>query len=306
MDQSKGFHLVISMISQIFLPKSYKFLATCQDSGPFAFDFLLGSTEVYEVLDDKNKNFVSLGGNKATPLTYKYVDDGWTKFIIKFYAVNRYACDDYINTKKYCDEYSNAAVYEIWVDGVKTYYSFFEKSLGNAFDTTFVVKCKKDQTTNFKFRIIPDEQNMDPCRPKNYHFLGGKDIVYSSITAQFIPDAIIQTNNQPIIVKEDITLKKNRRYLVYALYAKTLQLNLDEEDQFQVGDWIEIKNMDLGNFQINSGANIDILMNGLITRVKNGYIRSKKRGDFLRLECMETSPRIIFSDTCTSGTFIII
>lgn len=59
--------------------------------------------------------------------------------------------------------------------------------------------------------------------------------------------------------------------------------------------------MDLGNFQINSGSNIDILMNGLITRVKNGYIRSKKRGDFIRLECMEISPRIVFSDTMNIG-----
>lgn len=72
-------------------------------------------------------------------------------------------------------------------------------------------------------------------------------------------------------------------------------------DNATINDWIELKNMDAGSFQLNSGDNIDIIMNGLITRAKNGYIRGRKRGDFIRLECMEKSPRIIFSDTINIG-----
>lgn len=113
-----------------------------------------------------------------------------------------------------------------------------------------------------------------------------------------------EENKDPILITQDSQLNLNRRHIIKAPILKTLNLSIDEN--CKVGDWIEIKNMDLGNFQINSGNNIDIIMNGLITRVKNGYIRSKKRGDFIKLECMEISPKIIFSDTNTIGNFTII
>lgn len=281
------------MISQIFLPNSHKFFTTYINDPPFSFDFFLGNVETYTVLEDKSQSFISLGGDTSTPLIYKYPGDGWTEFNFKIFGLN-----PYIN-----ENYSSAAVYEIWIDGEKPYYHFHERWYGTLFDTTICVKCKKDQTTKFKFRLSLVEAYSDPPRLNEYYYLGSDNIIYSSITAKFIPDAI-QENNHPIVITEDSRIKLNRRHIIKAPALKTINLSIPEK--CKVGDWIEIKNMGLGNFQINSGDKIDILMNGSVTRNKNGYIRSKKRGDFIRLECMETSPRIIFSDTNTIGTFAIV
>lgn len=284
------------MISQIYLDYTHNFFNAFINDPPFDFEFYIGNVETYKVIEDKNNCFVSLGGDPSTPVSYKFLSNGWATFNFKIFGLNRF-----LNEKS-----SSSAIYELWIEGIeKPYYHFKEKSNGNMFDTSICVKGEKDQIAKFKFRLNIEEVYSDPPRENTYHYQGSKDTIYSCITATFVPDEPIQQKKEsPIILTTDSTLKMNRRYIVKAPILKTLQLSIDED--CKEDDYIEIKNMDLGNFQVNSGANIDILMNGLITRAKNGYIRSKKRGDFIRLECMEISPRIIFSDTNTIGSFTII
>lgn len=284
------------MISQIFLPNNHKFFTTYINEPPFSFEFKLGAVETYSVLEDKSGSFTSLGGDPETPLIYKYQDNGWTEFNFKIFGLN-----PYVN-----ESYSSAAVYEIWVNGIKPYYHFHDRRYGTLFDTSIIVKCEKDKTTDFKFRLSLVEPYADPPKAKEYFYQGGQNTVYSSITAKFIPDPVIEESNEPIAIAQDAQLTLNRRHIVKAPSGKILQLSMPDHTPIKKGDWIELKNMDKGFFQINSGNAIDIVMNGLITRAKNGYIRCSKRGDFIRLECMETEPRIIFSDTNTIGNFSIL
>ena len=130
------------MISQIFLSNNHKFFFFFLNEPPFSFEFKLGSVETYNIVEDKPGAFISLGGDPDTPLTYKYQGDGWTEFNFKIFGLN-----PYINT-----DYSSAAVYEIWVNGIKPYYQFNERIYGKLFDTSIIVKCEKDKTTDFKFK----------------------------------------------------------------------------------------------------------------------------------------------------------
>lgn len=285
------------MISQIYLDYTHNFFNAFVNDPPFDFEFYIGAVETYKVIEDKNNCFISLGGDPSNPVSYKFLENGWAAFNFKIFGLNRF-----LNEKS-----SSGAIYELWIEGLeKSYYHFKEKSSGNMFDTTIHVKGNKDQIAKFKFRLNIEEIYSDPPRENNYHYQGSKDIIYSHITAVFTADPTETEQSEPVMVTSDAPLEINRRHIVKNSTAKILQLSMPDHTSIKKGDWIELKNMDLGNFQINSGSNIDILMNGLITRVKNGYIRSKKRGDFIRLECMETSPRIIFSDTNTIGSFTIL
>lgn len=283
------------MTAQLYNTQRNNFLTTyIPPEPPYFFDFYLGEFTAWTALKNSSNEFISLGGSRESPLIYKYQNTGITDFTFSIIAPNYPRQSEISNPLAY---------YELWIDGVKPYYFFFGDEREMIFNRTVSVVGNKDQTTKFKFRLTIYFSSITPDL-KKYYFEGDSDTVYSSITAKFISDLPIEENKEPIVITEDSTLTLNQRHIVKAHLLKTINLSMDEN--CKVGDWIEIKNMDLGNFQINSGANIDILMNGLITRVKNGYIRSKKRGDFLRLECMEISPRIIFSDTCTSGAFTII
>lgn len=284
------------MISQIYLDYTHNFFNAFINNPPFDFEFYIGNVETYKVIEDKNNCFISLGGDPSTPVSYKFLSDGWVAFNFKIFGLNRF-----LNETS-----SSYAIYELWIEGLeKPYYHFKEKSNGNMFDTTMYVKGKKDQIAKFKFRLNIEEVYSDPPRENNYHYQGSKDTIYSCITAHFTPESLIEQKKEgPIIIKQDTQLQMNRRYLVYALYAKILQLHLP--DEMELGDWIEIKNMEFGNFRINSNK-ADILMNGRTTRAKNGYIQSIKRGDFLRLECLEkSSDRTIITDTNTIGTFSLV
>lgn len=283
------------MTAQVYETQRNNFLTTLiPEEPPFSFDFYLGEFTPWASIKNTSNEFISLGGSRENPLIYKFQETGITDFTFSIIAPNYPRVNDI---------HPSLAYYELWIDGQKPYYFFFGSQTELLFTRTVSVFGEKGKTTKFKFRLTLYFVTPNPDL-KKYYFEGDQDTVYSSITAKFIPDPIIEESNEPITITQDAQLTLNRRHIVKAPLLKILNLSMDEN--CKVGDWIELKNMDMGNFQINSGANIDILMNGLITRVKNGYIRSKKRGDFLRLECMETSPRIIFSDTCTSGAFTII
>lgn len=104
-------------------------------------------------------------------------------------------------------------------------------------------------------------------------------------------------------ITSDSNLQMNNRYIIKNSESKYLQLYLPEKNKIQLGDWIEIKNMGKA-YQLNSGDGIDILINGFPTRSKNGYIRSLKMGDFIKLECLEGSPNVLLAEMCTIGNFI--
>lgn len=280
------------MQAQIYIPSRYKWLSTYLEKTE-SFDFKLGDLYPWKVKKDVNKLFTSLGGDTATPLEYTWPDNGFTHFIF------------YITSPSYPKEkeiFSDLAYYEMWIKGLSNYYYSSESMIRDKmFTMNASIYGLKGQKTNFKYRITIPAQSF-PTQ-KQFYFDGGEDPIVSSITAKFIADTVEQTA-EPVMLTKDSSLKMNRRHIVKAPLLKTLNLSIDEN--CKLGDWIEIKNMDVGNFQINSGDNIDIVMNGRVTRAKNGYIRSSKRGDFVCLECMETKPRIIFSDTNAIGTFTVI
>ena len=285
------------MISQIYLDYTHNFFNSFINDPPFDFEFYIGAVETYKVIEDKNNCFISLGGDPSTPVSYKFLADGWVEFNFKIFGLNRF-----LNEKT-----SSDAIYELWIEGLeRPYYHFKEKSSGNMFDTTICVRGKKDQIVKFKFRLNIEEVYSNPPRENNYYYQGSKDTIYSCITAKFIPDSTETEQSEPMIITSDAPLEINRRHIVKNTTPKILQLSMPDHKKIKKGDWIELKNMDKGFFQINSGSKINILMNGLITRAKNGYIRCSKRGDFIRLECMDTEPKIIFSDTCTTGLFSIV
>lgn len=106
------------------------------------------------------------------------------------------------------------------------------------------------------------------------------------------------------IITSDTKLQMNRRYIIKNTSSKYLQLSFDETKKIEVGQWIELKNMSKLGYQLNSGDNIDLLINGSLTKTKNGYIRSIKMGDFIKLECIEDSNNFLIAEMCTIGTFI--
>ena len=290
------------MTAQLYDTKNNNFFtAYIPNEPPYSYDFYLGEFSAWNVLKNTSNEFISLGGDRDNPLIYKYQNTGITDFTFSILAPT------FPQQRGLPPEeaiYPSLAYYELWIDGIKPYYFYFGLQNETIFTRTVSVVANKDQTTKFRFRLTFYFSATTYKEVQKFYFRGDTNTVYSSITAKFIPDLPMEENKVPIVITEDSVLSLNRRHIIKAPLLKTINLSMDEN--CKVGDWIEIKNMDVGNFQINSGAYIDILMNGLITRVKNGYIRSKKRGDFIRLECMEVSPRIIFSDTNTIGNFTLI
>lgn len=294
------------MTAQIYkIERNKYFSAFFPEGRPYYYDFYLGEFCKWHAIKNTDNDFISLGGDKDNPIIYKYQETGITDFTFNILAIPYPTLKNDPNIDVW--NLSSSAYFELWIDGIKPYYFYFGLQNETIFTRTVSVMANKGQTTKFKFRLTLNFLSYTD-QVDNFYFEGKQDIVCSSITAKFIPDlpTINLENSLPIIVKKNSTLKKNRRYLVYALYAKILQLNLDEEDEFEVGDWIELKNMESGNFRLNS-MKYDIVMKGKISRAKNGYIQSTLRGDFIRLECIEKSEyKIILSDTNTIGTFSIL
>lgn len=261
---------------------------------PYSNEFYLGQFSKWDTLKNDKNEFTSLGGNIESPITYKYQGTGTTNFVFSIVSPIR---PDTTGISQ------GLASYELWIDGIKPYYFFFDSQLTNLYGRTISVVGEKDKITKFKLRMNFHYITARDTIQK-FYFEGDPNIIYSSITAQFIPDPILGINNDPIIISEDSQLTLNRQHIIKAPLLKTINLTIDEN--CKIGDWIELKNLGIGNFQINTGSNTDILMNARITRAKNGYIKSTKRGDFVRLQCMEIEPRIIFSDTNTIGTFTVI
>lgn len=286
------------MTAQVYDTKRNQFLTTyIPQEPPYYFDFYLGEFTAYTAIKNSDNEFISLGGSKENPLTYKFQETGITDFTFSIIAPNY---------PRITDISSSFAWYELWIDGNKPYYFFFGLQTDILFTRTVSVFATKGKTTKFKFRLTIHFVTPNPDI-KKYYFEGDPDTVYSSITAKFISESVIEKKKlDPILVTSDTELKMNRRYIVKAPILKTLNLSMPDSTDIKVGDWIEIKNMDLGNFQLNSGNDIDIVMYGKSTRAKNGYIKSSKMADFVRLECMETSPRIIFSDTQRIGNYTIV
>lgn len=292
------------MIAQIYKKERQKFLTTfIPEERPYYYEFYLGEFNTWIPVKNTSEEFISLGGSKENPLIYKY--KGPTDFTFNITGPNFVEQRNTPGLEIFTT--GNSAYYELWIDGVKPYYFNFGLQNENIFNRTVSIIANPGQTTKFKFRLTINFLYYEPDL-KHYYFEGREDTIYSSITAKYIPDTYENKleKSQPIIIKEDTTIKKNRRYLVYALYGKILQLNLDEEDEFEVSDWIEIKNMEFGHFRLNS-MKYDIVMKGKSSRAKNGYIQSTLRGDFIRLECLEKNAnRIILSDTNTVGNFTIL
>lgn len=283
------------MTAQVYETQRNNFLTTfIPEQPPYSFDFFLGEFTPWTAIKNSPEEFISLGGTKENPLIYKFQETGITDFTFSIIAPNY---------PRVTDISPSFAWYELWIDGDKPYYFFFGLQTDILFTRTVSVFATKGKTTKFKFRLTIHFVTPNPDL-KKYYFEGDPDTVYSSITAKFIADPVIEESNDPITITQDAQLTLNRRHIVKAPLLKTINLSMDEN--CKVGDWIEIKNMDLGNFQLNSGNDIDIVMYGKTTRSKNGYIKSSKMADFVRLECMETSPRIIFSDTQRIGNYTIV
>lgn len=291
------------MTAQIYdKNKNNFFTSYIPNEPPYSYDFYLGEFSSWVSLKNSPNEFISLGGDRDNPLIYKYQNTGITDFTFSILAPT------YPEQRALSPEeaiYPSLAYYELWIDGIKPYYFYFGLQNETIFTRTVSVVANKDQTTKFRFRLTFYFSATTYQEVQKFYFEGKEDTVYSSITAKFIADPIVvEEKKDPIILTSDSVVKMNQRYIVKAPLLKTLQLTIDEN--CKEGDYFEIKNMGLGNFQINTGDNIDVVMDGRTTRLKNGYVRSKKMGDFLRLECMETSPKIIFSDIQNIGTFTII
>lgn len=284
------------MTAQVYDTQRNQFLTTfIPQEPPYYFDFYLGEFTAYTAIKNSSNEFISLGGSKESPLIYKFQETGITDFTFSIIAPNY---------PRVTDIHPSFAWYELWIDGDKPYYFFFGLQTDILFTRTVSVFATKGKITKFKFRLTIHFVTPNPDL-KKYYFEGDPDTVYSSITAKFISDpVVIEEKKSPIVLTSDSVIKMNQRYIVKAPILKKLQLTIDEN--CKEGDYFEIKNMGLGNFQINTGDKIDIIMDGRTTRLKNGYVQSKKMGDFLRLECMETSPKIIFSDIHNIGSFTII
>lgn len=275
------------MISQIYLKETAHILSYMMTwEANITKEIYLGDSYQFSKVYDPNNAFSSLGGSKENPLEYTFQETGITQFNFNLYGLKNNAF----------------AKRKLYIQGDKINEFYFESQINEIILRTCSVYATKGQKTNFKLLMTSHSFEI---RSIDHYLDGSNTEIKTSITAKFIPDATSnQKKDMPIIIKKDTKLQMNRRYLVYALYAKILQLDLP--DEIEVGDWIEIKNMEFGNFRVNSNKS-DIVMNGKTTRTKNGYIQSIKRGDFVRLECLEKSlDRTIVTETNTIGTFTIL
>lgn len=290
------------MTAQIYkIERNKYFSALFPEERPYYYDFYLGEFCKWHAIKNTDNDFISLGGDKDNPIIYKYQETGITDFTFNILAIPYPTLKNDPNIDVW--NLSSSAYFELWIDGIKPYYFYFGLQNETIFTRTVSVMANKGQTTKFKFRLTLNFLSYTD-QVDNFYFEGKQDIVCSSITAKFISEPIIQENNDPIIITDDAKLTLNRLHIVKAPLLKTINLTL--EDNASINDWVEVKNMDLGNFQINPSSNTQIMLNSYITKEKTGYIRSKKRGDFVRLECMDNSSKTIFANTNTVGTFGIL
>lgn len=157
------------MVAQVYLDTRIKFLETYVN-GRFTKEIYLGDVETFSVISDPNNSFTSLGGSSSNPLIYTYENTGMTEFNLCIQS----PLD------------SNTALWELWIDGDKTYYYSFEQRNSNIFDRTVSVKATQGNSTKFKFRITILNIPQEPPILYQYYFEGDPNIVYSSITAKFI------------------------------------------------------------------------------------------------------------------------
>lgn len=268
------------MISQIYLKETAHILSYMMTwEANITKEIYLGDSYQFSKVYDPNNAFSSLGGLKENPLEYTFQETGITQFNFNLYGLSNNAF----------------AKRKLYIQGDKLNEFYFESQLNEIILSTCSVYATKGQKTNFKLLMTSHSFEI---RSIDHYLDGSNTEIKTSITAKFIPDTV-QENNNPIVITEDSQIKLNRRYIVKAPFGKTLQLKMPNEAK--INDWIEIKNIDAGHFQLNTNDKIDIIMNGLITKGKQGYIQGKKPGDFIRLECMGITPRIIFSDTMNIG-----
>lgn len=163
------------MASQIYLNSLQKILEIPKPPNNEIIykEFYLGDSETYTVLQDANNSFTSLGGNKSSPLIYRYEESGITEFNLNFFSP-----DDVLGE-------GGPGYWELWIEGDKTYYYNFSKREGYIFDRTLSIKGTKGQTTKFKIKLTLYQFYQD-LTLYNFYFGGDPQIVYSSITAKFI------------------------------------------------------------------------------------------------------------------------
>lgn len=264
------------MYSLIYLTEDIK------DLDKDSVHLILGGNK-WKVLEDKNNCF-SIGDE----IIYNYKKTGIYKFLFKFSTYSNGFNYTPLTLKiKGIDEQT------IYFIGMHSRTNFYKSLLG-------IVKAEAGMQTNFELNIANDTDWM----PKPLNIRGdNKNYNLTSLEVQYI-DEDESESLEPIIITDDAKLTLNRRHIVKAPLLKTINLTL--EDKASINDWVEVKNMDLGNFQINPSSNTQIMLNSYITKEKTGYIRSKKRGDFVRLECMDNSSKTIFANTNTVGTFGIL
>lgn len=265
------------MYSLIYLTEDIKYI---NNKNIKSAHVILGGNK-WKVLEDKNNCF-SIGNE----IIYNYKKTGIYRLLFKF------------NT--YSDGFSYTPL-TLKIKGIDEQTIYY---VGNSYRSNFyksllcIVKAKEGMQTNFELNITYDGD----WTPKPIDIKGDdKNYNLTFLEVQYIDEGIIE---DPIIITDDAKLTLNRRHIVKAPLLKTINLIL--EDNASINDWVEVKNMDLGNFQINPSSNTQIMLNSYMTKEKTGYIRSKKRGDFVRLECMDNSSKTIFSNTNTVGTFGIL
>lgn len=232
----------------------------------------------WKIVEDKNNCF-SMGEE----IIYNYKKNGIYKFFLVFTA--------------YSDIWGNGLT-TLKINGTTQQTCFYRDNIYYG-KLICVVQAKQGNSTNFQLEFL-NSHGKDRTTPLNIKG-DSSNYNFTFLEVQYMGQEIIE---EPIIITEDSKITLNRRHIVKAPLLKTINLTL--EDNASINDWVEVKNMDLGNFQINTGDNTQIMLNSYMTKEKTGYIKSKKRGDFVRLECMETDPKIIFTNTNTVGTFGIL
>lgn len=274
------------MISQVYLKETAHILSYMMTwEANITKEIYLGDSYQFDKLYDPNNAFSSLGGSKESPLEYTFQETGITQFNFNLYGLKNNAF----------------AKRKLYIQGDKINEFYFESQINEIILSTCSVYATKGQKTNFKLLMTSHSFEI---RSIDHYLDGSNTEIKSSITAKFIPDPTQKEQSEPVMVNSDSPLKMNRRHLINAPAAKILQLSIDH-NQCKIGDWIEIKTIDKGLAKINTGSNVDVIMNGKKTRAINGYLLSSIMGDFLRLECIQISPKIIFTDTMRVGKFIV-
>lgn len=244
---------------------------------------LIVGGDKWKIYQDKNNCF-SMGDE----IRYHYKKTGTYRFLFRY--------------NFYSNSWNNDGT-TLKIKGIKEEIAYCEGFSGRPYHYSkllCIVKAEAGMSTNFKLNMI----NRDTYSAIPLNIKGSptnQNITFFEV--QYI-DEDESESLEPIIITDDAELTLNRRHIVKAPLLKTINLTL--KDNASMNDWVEVKNMDLGNFQINPANNTQIMLNSYITKEKTGYIRSKKRGDFVRLECMDVSSKTIFTNINTVGTFVIL